>query len=504
MKSPVLSLLIVCGTMLAAPVPAARGRDDRRGRPDRRRSRGARRRGGGEARSRPRAVRRRARAGHLLAALHRTVFERADQAPDRRVVRRRRPAERRAACRGHGADSALRGPLEPGGLPSPDRSPRSRRRDPDGSIGGAPLLRPVGNGRRDAGVFRRASVPARPARRARAGRRGGVRGEPAHPRRSRRGARAATRPRRCGKASRARSSRGRSGSSRSCSRADRGRLAYLHDVLSHLDERTLAFALDSSMRDPEERLNRFKRLAGVARRGFVEWDVDGGAVRPAAQRARRVLRAPAGRRQRRPGRVVVAGVLAARVRRRRRGHAAGAVERQRGVDGGVLPRPPQPRTRAAHRCLRVRAARVSSRGAGRGGRGSRRHGHGRPELRRVSRPHAHARAHGHPRAGDLRRRRAAGRAADRPRSIARIDRARAVPGRAGAALAPHARADDRRRDGRTSRARSRRLSPHRRQIQRRHRGVAGRAGAAGGDDDAIGVQCRRQSAAQGRRQSAAP
>ena len=53
---------------------------------------------------------------------------------------------------------------------------------------------------------------------------------------------------------------------------DRGRLAYLHDVLSHLDERTLAFALDSSLRDPEERLNRFKRLAGVARRGFVEWD----------------------------------------------------------------------------------------------------------------------------------------------------------------------------------------------------------------------------------------
>jgi hypothetical protein len=53
---------------------------------------------------------------------------------------------------------------------------------------------------------------------------------------------------------------------------DRGRLAYLHDVLSHLDERTLAFALDASVRDPEERLNRFRRLAGLARRGFVEWD----------------------------------------------------------------------------------------------------------------------------------------------------------------------------------------------------------------------------------------
>ena len=55
--------------------------------------------------------------------------------------------------------------------------------------------------------------------------------------------------------------------------SDRGRLAYLHDALSHLDERTLAFALESSVRDPEERLNRFRRLAGLARRGFVEWDV---------------------------------------------------------------------------------------------------------------------------------------------------------------------------------------------------------------------------------------
>ena len=53
---------------------------------------------------------------------------------------------------------------------------------------------------------------------------------------------------------------------------ERGRLAYLHDVLSHLDERTLAFALDSSLRDPAERLERFKRLAGLARRGFFEWD----------------------------------------------------------------------------------------------------------------------------------------------------------------------------------------------------------------------------------------
>ena len=55
--------------------------------------------------------------------------------------------------------------------------------------------------------------------------------------------------------------------------SDRGRLAYLHDVLSHLNPETLAFALDASVNDPEERLNRFRRLAVVARRGFVEWDV---------------------------------------------------------------------------------------------------------------------------------------------------------------------------------------------------------------------------------------
>jgi hypothetical protein len=53
---------------------------------------------------------------------------------------------------------------------------------------------------------------------------------------------------------------------------DRGRIAYLLDVLSHLDPPALQFALESAIRDPEERLNRFRRLAAVARRGFVEWD----------------------------------------------------------------------------------------------------------------------------------------------------------------------------------------------------------------------------------------
>ena len=104
--------------------------------------------------------------------------------------------------------------------------------------------------------------------------------------------------------------------------SDRGRLAYLHDVLSHLDERTLAFALESSIRDPEERLNRFRRLAGVARRGFVEWDVTMAPfVRPphalGAFFAR--LRVEDSGAPRRAG---GARVLAARVRRQRSGHAA--------------------------------------------------------------------------------------------------------------------------------------------------------------------------------------
>ena len=55
--------------------------------------------------------------------------------------------------------------------------------------------------------------------------------------------------------------------------SDRGRTAYLYDALSHLDPPTLAFALESSIAEREERVNRFKRLAVVARRGFVDWDV---------------------------------------------------------------------------------------------------------------------------------------------------------------------------------------------------------------------------------------
>jgi hypothetical protein len=54
---------------------------------------------------------------------------------------------------------------------------------------------------------------------------------------------------------------------------DRGRLAYLYDVLSRLDPPALAFALGSSIGDPEERVTRFKRLVALAKRAFVEWDV---------------------------------------------------------------------------------------------------------------------------------------------------------------------------------------------------------------------------------------
>jgi hypothetical protein len=54
---------------------------------------------------------------------------------------------------------------------------------------------------------------------------------------------------------------------------ERGRVAYLFDVFAHLKPPTLAFALESSIREPEERANRFKRLAALAKRGFVEWEI---------------------------------------------------------------------------------------------------------------------------------------------------------------------------------------------------------------------------------------
>jgi hypothetical protein len=51
---------------------------------------------------------------------------------------------------------------------------------------------------------------------------------------------------------------------------DRGRLAYLYDVLAHLDAPQLAQALGTSRAGQEPAL---KRLASLARRAFPEWDV---------------------------------------------------------------------------------------------------------------------------------------------------------------------------------------------------------------------------------------
>ena len=51
--------------------------------------------------------------------------------------------------------------------------------------------------------------------------------------------------------------------------ADRGRLAYLFDVLAHLDASTLTLAIDAGGNSADA----LKRLAALARRGFPEWDV---------------------------------------------------------------------------------------------------------------------------------------------------------------------------------------------------------------------------------------
>jgi hypothetical protein len=63
--------------------------------------------------------------------------------------------------------------------------------------------------------------------------------------------------------------------------SERGRVAYFYDVLAHLNPPVLAFALESSIREPEERVNRFRRLAAFAKRAFVEWEVNAAPfVRP--------------------------------------------------------------------------------------------------------------------------------------------------------------------------------------------------------------------------------
>jgi hypothetical protein len=54
--------------------------------------------------------------------------------------------------------------------------------------------------------------------------------------------------------------------------SDRGRLAYLYDVLTHLDPRMLALVFGEK-RDTPEAAASLKRLAAIARRAFPEWDV---------------------------------------------------------------------------------------------------------------------------------------------------------------------------------------------------------------------------------------
>ena len=170
-----------------------------------------------------------------------------------------------------------------------------------------------------------------------------------------------------GRRRRARSSRGRSGSCRLLFETERGRLAYLHDVLSHLDERTLAFALDSSLRDPAERLERFKRLAGLARRGFFEWDATAAPfVRPPNGLAAFFARVRVG-----DGGAPAGLSSPAFWQRAFDGGGAGAPQTAAGGPTAgaawlaeIPPRPPRPRTRATPRCLRVCAARVLRRRAG--------------------------------------------------------------------------------------------------------------------------------------------
>jgi hypothetical protein len=52
---------------------------------------------------------------------------------------------------------------------------------------------------------------------------------------------------------------------------DQGRLAYLYDTIADLDRPRAAFALGFWMRDPSERLTRFKALVNVARSAIPQW-----------------------------------------------------------------------------------------------------------------------------------------------------------------------------------------------------------------------------------------
>jgi hypothetical protein len=52
---------------------------------------------------------------------------------------------------------------------------------------------------------------------------------------------------------------------------DRGRIAYLYDVMAHLDARMLALVFDS--RPGQDPVGSFRQLAALARRAFPEWEV---------------------------------------------------------------------------------------------------------------------------------------------------------------------------------------------------------------------------------------
>ena len=172
MKSTALSLLVVCGRCCAA-------RGTRAARP-RRSSTTSRSRGGIAALADASEATPGARPRALRSPSSRASSTRGPQtgpysnepisagSPRFADAAQRNAAARTTTTR---CRSAVGGRLEPGRLPPGGRPRRSGRRDPRRSLGGAPLLRPRGDGRRDAAVLRRPSAAPQPPRRTRAGRR---------------------------------------------------------------------------------------------------------------------------------------------------------------------------------------------------------------------------------------------------------------------------------------------------------------------------------------------
>ncbi len=257
--------------------------------------------------------------------------------------------------------------------------------------------------------------------------------------------------------------------------SERGRVAYLYDAFAHLDPPTLAFALESSIREPEERANRFKRLAALARHGFVEWEVAAAPfVRPSSALA----------------------TFFARLAIDERGNPIGWMSPafwQRVFDEGAGS-PPQSGGAAS-----IDAAWVAELLLGRPGRERERRVEtfvfaqrvfpsaaetddtlvGCAQLLDVPRVDAHDRADGHPDTGDLRGRRAAGGTIDRSGHVTRGAGACPVSGRRRSSLEARTGPHHRRRDGGAARARSVRIALDRRALQRRHLDLDGRAASPG-------------------------